>query len=133
MSEADRKDMPEQAEFRQHCRDWLENNHPGRPPVRLPQGALELSDPDALAWLQDWQKSAYDAGLMVNYHGCTIPRGWEVRYPNIMTMEAVRGAEQYSFAEGYPETRSNCQRAAATLRDNATSLRTPAMVLQQFR
>ena len=69
MSEADRKDTPEQAEFRQHCRDWLAANHPGRPPVRLPQGALELSDPEALHWLQDWQKSAYDAGLI----GCDYP------------------------------------------------------------
>lgn len=58
------KDTPEQAEFRTHCREWLENNHPGQPPVHIPQGALELSDPDALAWLQIWQKSAYDAGLV---------------------------------------------------------------------
>ncbi len=58
------KDTPLQAEFRAHAREWLQNNHPGRPPVQLPQGALELSDPDALEWLQGWQKSAYDAGLI---------------------------------------------------------------------
>jgi alkylation response protein AidB-like acyl-CoA dehydrogenase len=63
-AEAGEKDTPEQAEFRAHCRDWLENNHPGEPPVELPQGALELSDPAALEWLQAWQKSAYDAGLV---------------------------------------------------------------------
>ena len=70
MSDAQRKDTPEQAEFRAYCQEWLANNHPGRPPVRLPQGALELSDPDALAWLQAWQKSAYDAGLI----GCDYPK-----------------------------------------------------------
>lgn len=64
MSEAERKDTPEQAEFRARCRQWLAENHPGRPPVHIPQGALELSDPAALAWLQGWQKSAYDAGLV---------------------------------------------------------------------
>ena len=69
MSEAQRKDTPEQAEFRKYCQDWLAENHPGRPPVKLPQGALELSDPDALEWLQKWQKSAYDAGLI----GCDYP------------------------------------------------------------
>lgn len=69
MSNAERKDTLEQAEFRAHCRDWLAKNHPGRPPVKLPLGALELSDPDALAWLQKWQKSAYDAGLI----GCDYP------------------------------------------------------------
>ncbi len=70
MSDAQRKDTPEQAEFRQHCQAWLAANHPGRPPVKLPQGALELSDPDALDWLQKWQKAAYDAGLV----GCDYPK-----------------------------------------------------------
>jgi alkylation response protein AidB-like acyl-CoA dehydrogenase len=58
------KDSTEQAEFRAYCKQWLEDNHPGQPPVHIPQGALELSDPEALAWLQKWQKSAYDAGLV---------------------------------------------------------------------
>ena len=58
------KDTPDQAEFRAYCKEWLASNHPGQPPVHIPQGALELSDPDALAWLQRWQKSAYDAGLV---------------------------------------------------------------------
>ena len=64
MSEAEKKDTPEQAEFRAHARQWLADNHPGKPPVHIPQGALELSDPAALEWLQAWQKSAYDAGLV---------------------------------------------------------------------
>ena len=69
MTEAERKDTPEQAEFRAHCQTWLENNHPGTPPVHIPQGALELSDPAAMDWLKTWQKSAYDAGLI----GCDYP------------------------------------------------------------
>ncbi len=64
MSDAESKDTPEQAEFRAYCQKWLAENHPGQPPVHIPQGALELSDPEALAWLQKWQKSAYDAGLV---------------------------------------------------------------------
>jgi hypothetical protein len=35
--------------------------------------------------------------LLVNFHGCTIPRGWQRTYPHLMTMEAVRGGEHYSF------------------------------------
>ena len=69
MAAADRKDTTEQAEFREQCQKWLKANHPGRPPVQLPQGALELSDPAALQWLQQWQKSAYDGGLI----GCDYP------------------------------------------------------------
>ena len=58
------KDTPEQAEFRAYCQNWLAENHPGQPPVHIPLGALELSDPAAMEWLQKWQKSAYDAGLV---------------------------------------------------------------------
>lgn len=47
---------------------------------------------------------AAEVGLMVNYHGSTVPRGWERTWPNIMTMEAVRGAEQYAFDPRYPDT-----------------------------
>ena len=64
MSASERKDTPEQAEFRAQAREWLENNHPGQPSVRLPLGALELSDPAALDYLQKWQASAYEAGLV---------------------------------------------------------------------
>jgi len=40
--------------------------------------------------------------IMVNFHGCAIPRGWSRTYPNLMTMEAVRGAECYTFDSEYP-------------------------------
>ena len=42
--------------------------------------------------------------IMVNFHGCTIPRGWRRTWPHLMTMEGVRGAEQYGFDEHFPET-----------------------------
>lgn len=34
--------------------------------------------------------------LLVNLHGATIPRGWQRTYPNLMTIEAVYGAEWYN-------------------------------------
>ena len=70
MSQAARVDTPEQAEFRQHCRDWLAANHPGEPPVRLPQSAIEIMNKDQMDFLQAWQKAAYDAGLV----GCDYPK-----------------------------------------------------------
>lgn len=36
--------------------------------------------------------------IMVDFHGATIPKGWERTYPNLMTMEAVYGAEWYGYA-----------------------------------
>lgn len=69
MSESARKDSPEQAEFRQYCRDWLQDNRPGEPPVRLPLSPLEIMTEPQLEYLQAWQKAAYDAGLV----GCDYP------------------------------------------------------------
>lgn len=70
MSESASKDTPEQAAFRQYCRDWLQDNRPGEPPVRLPLSPLEIMTQPQLSYLQDWQKSAYDAGLI----GCDYPQ-----------------------------------------------------------
>jgi hypothetical protein len=40
-------------------------------------------------------RDAAEYKLMVDFHGCTTPRGWQRTYPNLMTMEAVAGAEIY--------------------------------------
>lgn len=34
--------------------------------------------------------------LMLNFHGATIPRGWQRTYPNLMSVEGVYGAEWYN-------------------------------------
>ena len=36
-------------------------------------------------------------GFMMNFHGATLPRGWERTYPNLMTMEAIKGLEFVTF------------------------------------
>ena len=69
MADAAPKDTPEQAEFRHYCRDWLQDNLPADPPVRLPLSPLEIMTRDQLDYLQTWQKAAYDAGLV----GCDYP------------------------------------------------------------
>jgi alpha-glucosidase len=57
----------------------------------------------------DILKDAADYGLMVNFHGCTIPRGWQRTYPNLMTMESVRGNEYMliSYGEDNPAHKVN--------------------------
>lgn len=37
--------------------------------------------------------------LMVDLHGATLPRGFERTYPNLMTTEAVRGAEGFGMQD----------------------------------
>lgn len=34
--------------------------------------------------------------LLINFHGAAIPRGWQRTYPNLMSVEAVYGAEWYN-------------------------------------
>lgn len=34
--------------------------------------------------------------LLVNFHGATIPRGWQRTYPNLISTEGVYGAEWYN-------------------------------------
>ena len=69
MTAEERKDSAEQAAFREYCRDWLVEHRPQDPDVRLPLTALEIMSREQLDYLQAWQKSAYDAGLV----GCDYP------------------------------------------------------------
>ncbi len=56
------------------------------------------SDKQAIIQLYlDILKDAAASKLMVIFHGCTLPRGWSRTYPNLLSMEAVKGAEQYCF------------------------------------
>ncbi|MCU0387925.1 MAG: glycoside hydrolase family 97 protein [Chitinophagaceae bacterium] len=50
-----------------------------------------------MEYYQDILKDAAKAGLMVNFHGATLPRGWSRTYPNLLTTEAVKGFEMVTF------------------------------------
>jgi hypothetical protein len=43
-------------------------------------------------------EDAADFELLVNFHGSTVPRGWQRTYPHLVTVEAVNGAENNKFA-----------------------------------
>ncbi|WP_394823604.1 glycoside hydrolase family 97 catalytic domain-containing protein [Pendulispora albinea] len=58
--------------------------------------------PDRMQQYLDLLRDAADFKLMVDFHGSTLPRGWERTYPQLMTMEGVPGAEQYKFNPEYP-------------------------------
>jgi len=47
----------------------------------------------------DTLKDAADYQILVNCHGATIPRGWQRTFPNLVTMEAVRGMEYCTFSQ----------------------------------
>ena len=37
--------------------------------------------------------------LAVNFHGCTLPRSWYRTYPNLVSMEAIKGEEYVTFGQ----------------------------------
>ncbi|MDO5637284.1 MAG: glycoside hydrolase family 97 catalytic domain-containing protein [Myroides sp.] len=48
---------------------------------------------------EDILSDANDYGLMVIFHGCTLPRGWERMYPNFAGSEAVLASENLIFTQ----------------------------------
>ena len=47
-------------------------------------------------YCHDLMESAARHHLLVNFHGATIPRGWQRTYPNLLSTEGVYGAEWYN-------------------------------------
>jgi alpha-glucosidase len=59
-----------------------------------------------MQYYSDILEDAAAFGLLVGVRGSTVPRGWQRTYPNLMTAEAVKGAEYYrvdrNFAREQP-------------------------------
>ena len=47
-------------------------------------------------YCQDLLESAARHHLLVNFHGATLPRGWQRTWPNLLSTEGVYGAEWYN-------------------------------------
>ena len=57
--------------------------------------------------MQLYEDILFDAnryGLQVIFHGCTMPRGWEMMYPNYIASEAVLASENVYFSEGHAKS-----------------------------
>ncbi len=57
--------------------------------------------PEVIQLYRDILTDTADLGLLANFHGATVPRGWSREFPHLMTVEAVRGAEFYTFDGSY--------------------------------
>lgn len=58
---------------------------------------MESESQQRYRWYDEVIAETARVGLMVNFHGSVIPRGWARTHPHVMTYEAVRGAEYYVF------------------------------------
>ena len=71
---------------------------------------FESDKQQMIGYYLDILEDAADFEMMVNFHGCTLPRGWSRTYPHLMSQEAVYGAEQYNNAQYMTDNgaRINC-------------------------
>jgi alpha-glucosidase len=60
-----------------------------------------------IAYYLDILDDAAPYGFQINFHGATLPRGWQRTYPNLMTMEAVRGLEYVTFEQANADREAN--------------------------
>ncbi len=56
---------------------------------------------EALAAMHSLFEEAAARRMLVNLHGCTLPRGWHRTWPNFLTAEAVLGTESYLFEPAF--------------------------------
>ena len=69
---------------------------------------LNSDELSVMKFREDAMKDAAEYGLAVSFHGETLPRGQRRKYPNLMTCEAVKGAEYYTFDSDCPTPEHNC-------------------------
>jgi len=58
---------------------------------------------EAIAAQQALMRDAAARHMIVNLHGCTIPRGWQRTWPNVLSTEAVLGDESYFYEPRYTQ------------------------------
>lgn len=52
-----------------------------------------------IAYYHALLKDAAAHKLLINFHGATLPRGWQRTYPNLLTTEAIKGEEFITFSQ----------------------------------
>lgn len=65
---------------------------------------FESEKQNMIQYYLDILEDAAQFEMMVYFHGCIVPRGWSRTYPNLMTYEAVRGAEWYNNVPDFTNT-----------------------------
>jgi hypothetical protein len=75
---------------------------------------------------------ANDYGLMVNFHGATLPRGWERMYPNFVGCEAVLASEMLVFSQGVRENEAFFATLHPFIRNTVGSMEFGGVILNKF-
>jgi hypothetical protein len=82
---------------------------------------------------EDILSDANDYGLLVIFHGCTLPRGWERMYPNFAASEAVLASENLHFSQDFCDREaSDCGTMYPFIRNTVGSMDFGGSALNKF-
>ena len=81
---------------------------------------------------EDILSDANDFGILVIFHGCTLPRGWERMYPNYVASEAVLASENLHFGQGACDAEARNAATHAFIRNVVGSMDFGGSTLNKF-
>ncbi|MBE7174064.1 MAG: glycoside hydrolase family 97 catalytic domain-containing protein [Williamsia sp.] len=81
---------------------------------------------------EDILSDANDYGLMIVFHGTTLPRGWERMYPNYAGSEAVVASEMLIFSQGVREAEAFNATLHPFIRNAVGSMEFGGVLLNKF-
>ncbi len=87
---------------------------------------------ETMRFYEDILSDANDYGLMVIFHGCTLPRGWERMYPNYVGSEAVLASEMLIFSQDVREKEAFYATLHPFIRNTVGSMEFGGVMLNKF-
>ncbi|MCM5529696.1 glycoside hydrolase family 97 protein [Parasegetibacter sp. NRK P23] len=81
---------------------------------------------------EDILSDANDHGLMIIFHGTTLPRGWEIMYPNFVGGEAVVASEMLIFSQQVREQEAFNATLHPFIRNAVASMEFGGVFLNKF-
>ena len=81
---------------------------------------------------EDILSDANDYGIMIIFHGATLPRGWERMYPNFVGSEAVVASEMLIFSQGVRESEAYNATLHPYIRNAVGSMEFGGVLLNKF-
>ncbi|MBC7888211.1 MAG: glycoside hydrolase family 97 catalytic domain-containing protein [Ferruginibacter sp.] len=81
---------------------------------------------------EDILSDANDYGLIIDFHGATLPRGWERMYPNFVGSEAVLASEMLIFSQGVRDAEAFNATLHPFIRNAVGSMEFGGVLLNKF-
>lgn len=87
---------------------------------------------ETMRYYEDILSDANEYGLMIIFHGCTLPRGWERMYPNFVGSEAVLASEMLIFSQDVREKEAFYATLHPFIRNSVGSMEFGGVFMNKF-